>query len=140
MSSGTLKETYRYLVLQNQVMTDAIVQAHQQLFGDEEQTPELLDDEDYVSQAVKRQSRLWLKHAKATHVSVKLLGVAEKQCVQLVIEDNGVGCDLAEARRAGGFGLRGIEERVNLLSGRLEMRSRPGAGTTVIVEVPVSEL
>lgn len=56
----------RYLVLQNQVMTDAIVQAHQQLFGDEEQTPELLDDEDYVSQAVKRQSRLWLKHAKAT--------------------------------------------------------------------------
>lgn len=56
----------RYLVLQNQVMTDAIVQAHQQLFGDEEQTPELLDDEGYVSQAVKRQSRLWLKHAKAT--------------------------------------------------------------------------
>lgn len=56
----------RYLVLQNQVMTDAIVQAHQQLFGDEEQTPELLDDEAYVSQAVKRQSRLWLKHAKAT--------------------------------------------------------------------------
>ncbi|MCA1929288.1 CDP-diacylglycerol--serine O-phosphatidyltransferase [Rheinheimera sp.] len=56
----------RYLVLQNQVITDAIVQAHQQLFGDEEQTPELLDDEDYVSQAVKRQSRLWLKHAKAT--------------------------------------------------------------------------
>ena len=56
----------RYLVLQNQVMTDAIVQAHQRLFGDEEQTPELLDDEAYVSQAVKRQSRLWLKHAKAT--------------------------------------------------------------------------
>ncbi len=56
----------RYLVLQNQVMTDSIVQAHQQLFGDEEQTPELLDDEGYVSQAVKRQSRLWLKHAKAT--------------------------------------------------------------------------
>lgn len=56
----------RYLVLQNQAMTDAIVQAHQQLFGDEEQTPELLDDETYVSQAVKRQSRLWLKHAKAT--------------------------------------------------------------------------
>lgn len=91
----------------------------------------------WISQEVLNNT---LKHAKATHVSVKLLGVAEKQCVQLVIEDNGVGCDLAEARRAGGFGLRGIEERVNLLSGRLEMHSRPGAGTTVIVEVPVSEL
>lgn len=56
----------RYLVLQNKVMTDAIVQAHQQLFGDKEQTPELLDEEGYVSEAVKRQSRSWLKHAKAT--------------------------------------------------------------------------
>ncbi|MCB0116831.1 MAG: GAF domain-containing protein, partial [Caldilineaceae bacterium] len=90
----------------------------------------------WISQEVLNNT---LKHAKATHVTVKLQGAPEKQCLQLVIQDNGIGCDLAEARRAGGLGLRGIEERVSLLNGRLEMQSQPGAGTTVIVEVPVDQ-
>jgi nitrate/nitrite-specific signal transduction histidine kinase len=30
-----------------------------------------------------------------------------------------------------------MEERVNLLGGKLRLKSRPGAGTSVYVEVPI---
>jgi two-component system sensor histidine kinase DegS len=39
--------------------------------------------------------------------------------------------------REGGVGLLGMRERLALIDGRLEIESRPGAGTTVVAEVPV---
>ena len=53
-----------------------------------------------------------------------------------VIEDDGVGFDpRARARRR--LGLVGMRERVALLDGRLAIESRPGAGTTLVAEVPL---
>jgi signal transduction histidine kinase len=40
--------------------------------------------------------------------------------------------------RAEGIGLLGMRERLALLDGRLEVESRPGAGTTVVAEVPLT--
>ena len=40
--------------------------------------------------------------------------------------------------REEGLGLIGMRERVALVGGRLTIESRPGAGTTFVVEVPVS--
>jgi signal transduction histidine kinase len=37
-----------------------------------------------------------------------------------------------------GIGLLGMRERLALLDGRLEVESRPGAGTTVVAEVPLT--
>ncbi len=90
----------------------------------------------WISQEVLNNT---LKHAKASRVLLKLQDAPEEQCIKLVIQDNGIGFDLAEARNAGGWGLRGIEERVLLLKGRLEIDSHPGAGTTITVAVPVAE-
>jgi nitrate/nitrite-specific signal transduction histidine kinase len=78
-----------------------------------------------------------LKHAKANHVALSLKLLPEQRVVQLSICDNGVGFDLTVARRSGGWGLRGIEERVELMTGRLKIESVVGAGTTVSVEVPI---
>jgi len=36
----------------------------------------------------------------------------------------------------GGYGLRGMRARVDEAGGRLTVRSAPGAGTSVCVEVP----
>ncbi len=36
-----------------------------------------------------------------------------------------------------GLGLIGIEERVSLLGGTLTLESKPGMGTTVVVEIPL---
>jgi PAS domain S-box-containing protein len=79
-----------------------------------------------------------LKHAKADNVSVLLQ--TRKNEVTLIIEDDGVGFDFvygpAKASKFSGFGLIGMHERAALLNGTLEIESRLGAGTSVIVHVP----
>lgn len=74
-----------------------------------------------------------LKHANADRVDVRL--ALENGFVVLEIADDGVGFDPALAREGGGFGLRGMEERVARLGGTFSITSRPGGGTRVRVEV-----
>jgi signal transduction histidine kinase len=52
------------------------------------------------------------------------------------VKDDGVGGAAANAR---GHGLIGMRERVRLLGGRLQVRSRPGEGTTITAQVPEAE-
>ncbi|HEV2827926.1 MAG TPA: PAS domain S-box protein, partial [Pyrinomonadaceae bacterium] len=80
------------------------------------------------------------KHANAKNVSVILKYRGNR--MQAIVEDDGRGFDselLASAvngdRR---LGLLGMQERVALVQGHLNIESRAGAGTTVIVHIPVS--
>lgn len=71
-----------------------------------------------------------LRHAAATEVRVRL----EYHCksVRVTVTDNGPGFNVERALAAGrGLGLRGLRERAARIGGRLELRSRPGEGTTV---------
>ena len=58
--------------------------------------------------------------------------------VVVVVEDDGEGFapDEVAVTTDGGLGIVGMRERVALLGGRLEIESAPGAGTTLVVEVP----
>jgi signal transduction histidine kinase len=76
-----------------------------------------------------------VKHAQADRVSIVLQRKDGK--VMAVIEDDGRGFSAA-AREDGGLGLVGMTERVELVNGRLQIESAEGAGTTLVVEVPVS--
>jgi signal transduction histidine kinase len=62
------------------------------------------------------------KHAQATQVS--LCGYADEQAIILSIEDNGIGFEIHAPRL--GFGLRGIEERAQIMGGQLMLSSAPG--------------
>ena len=75
-----------------------------------------------------------VKHANARNISVSL--ARRESTVAAVIEDDGAGFD-QRAVREDGVGLLGMRERLALLDGRLEIESRPGAGTTVVAEVPL---
>jgi signal transduction histidine kinase len=75
-----------------------------------------------------------VKHAAARRVSILLM--RRGGAAQAVIEDDGLGFTVAGAGEAG-LGLLGMRERVSLLDGRLEVESTPGAGTTVVAEVPL---
>ena len=75
-----------------------------------------------------------VKHAGASNVSILL--VRRKDAATLVIEDDGRGFDVDEAR-ADGLGLVGIRERVALHDGRLTLESTAESGTTLAVEVPL---
>jgi len=76
-----------------------------------------------------------VKHAKAHQVEVRLQLDDGKVCLE--IEDDGVGFDPARARQTGGVGLRGMEERVRRIQGKLAITGAPGLGTTVRVEIEI---
>jgi signal transduction histidine kinase len=63
--------------------------------------------------------------------------VRKHASVSAVIEDDGLGFEPAEAREDG-LGLVGMRERLELIDGRFEVESSPGAGTTIVAEVPLA--
>ena len=75
-----------------------------------------------------------VKHARARRVSLVLQ--RRPGSVSAVIEDDGAGFDPASLDDEG-LGLLGMRERLALLDGRLEVESSHGAGTTLVVEVPL---
>ena len=56
--------------------------------------------------------------------------------LSLIIEDDGRGFDLQEAMQKNRLGLQGMQERVEMIDGRLLIESTPGTGTTIAVEIP----
>ncbi len=78
------------------------------------------------------------RHAQALRVSI-VLSVNDVEQT-LVIEDDGVGFDVAETlnRRAekGNLGIFGVQERVRLVGGTCQIESSPGQGTALYVRIP----
>lgn len=71
------------------------------------------------------------RHARAHQASVSLH--RNNASVIVMVEDDGIGMS---AGKPFGLGLRGIEERVELVGGSMNITSSPGQGTTITVEVP----
>jgi len=79
------------------------------------------------------------KHAQASKTEVKV--EFDKNKIRINISDNGIGfqppVNLGALPRMGKLGLAGIQERIQLLGGSLEIKSELGRGTTVFVEAPI---
>ena len=75
-----------------------------------------------------------LRHAGAHNVWLRLFTAGGR--LALSVRDDGRGFDLEAARRRGAagdsLGLVGMEERVALAGGTLELRSAPGQGTVLL--------
>lgn len=79
------------------------------------------------------------KHAGAARVDVSL--TVEPDRVRLSVEDDGRGFDAAASPptgRRGRLGIIGMRERAEAVGGVLEVKSRPGEGTRVEGEFPIS--
>ncbi|MFC3802177.1 sensor histidine kinase [Cohnella sp. GCM10012308] len=60
--------------------------------------------------------------------------------IAMTVSDDGRGCAAMQGNEAaGGSGLRGMRERLRLIEGELEWRSETGAGTQLIVKLPLVE-
>ncbi len=76
------------------------------------------------------------RHARASTCQVVLTGAGG--WLEARIVDDGVGFDPAAAETAAGhYGLLGMGERARLAGGTLSVTSRPGAGTTIILRLPI---
>jgi signal transduction histidine kinase len=76
-----------------------------------------------------------VKHADAKTVQITL--ARQERSVVLTIDDNGRG--FARAQVPGDhFGLVGMRERTASVNGALDIKSKPGAGTRLTVEIPLT--
>jgi signal transduction histidine kinase len=75
-----------------------------------------------------------VKYSGANRFWVELSGAGNE--VRLEVKDAGIGFNVKEANRIGGLGLVSMQERVRAVDGRFHIKSKPGAGTKIIVSVP----
>ncbi len=76
------------------------------------------------------------RHGHAANVEVSL--AIGDDGLRLLVTDDGRGFDPSASPGGGRFGLVGMEERARALGGRFEVRSTPGEGTEVEVDLPWS--
>jgi signal transduction histidine kinase len=76
-----------------------------------------------------------VRHGGAGLIDVELS--ADGRGLVLTIADDGRGFADESAETSGGLGIAGMRERLRYVGGRLQIDSRPGAGTTVVAKVPL---
>jgi signal transduction histidine kinase len=93
------------------------------------------------------------RHSAARNVEIRL--EMQVDAALLTIDDDGIGFDMAEMSSAGspavdlagtspadsnrGLGIVGMQERIELLRGELQMMTAPGAGMHIHIKVPLLE-
>jgi len=130
MHHGDLAEILRWLANQVRAKHGLVVHAHAQ------------DQMHLHSEALKgflykaAQELLFnvVKHAQAKEARMRVRHCRRYIC--LSISDCGRGFDPQELRDAAGFGLLNIRERVELLGGRMRIRSVKGQGSRFLIVVP----
>lgn len=76
-----------------------------------------------------------LKHANAQHVEISL--TVSEDILTLIVRDDGKGFDMQQRRS--GIGITNMETRADNLNGSFSLDSIPGAGTTLLVCLPLRE-
>jgi signal transduction histidine kinase len=79
------------------------------------------------------------KHAKAQNIWMRLTQRGNRLIAS--VQDDGVGFDLQKVESSydqrTSFGLMNMQERAELIGGQTEIRSEPGKGTAVVIDVPL---
>jgi signal transduction histidine kinase len=74
------------------------------------------------------------RHSTASHVEVQL--TYRSTDVILSLMDNGRGFE-PQSVRGKGQGLRNMQERISALKGNIDIKSRPGQGSSIVASIPV---
>jgi signal transduction histidine kinase len=77
------------------------------------------------------------KHSGAAEVRIVLEHTPKR--IRLTVSDTGRGFSLSKAVQKGGLGLASMRERALSIRGRLTVNSSPGAGTKVLLMVPIHD-
>lgn len=77
-----------------------------------------------------------VKHAHCSQVTIDLSDA--ENVLTLEIKDNGKGIAPAELSKPQAFGVRGLHERAKTVGGWLDVSTRIGSGTSIILSVPLA--
>ena len=103
----------------------------------------VLSDEAEVAlfRAVQESLSNVARHAQGATVHVTLANQGGRVRLSIVDQGPGFGGEpvLTEAAATGHLGIAGMRERISALGGRVEVRSAPGAGVRIEIDVPAGE-
>lgn len=105
-----------------------------QVFVEEERRLPIVIEEELYRIAQEGLNNV-VKHAEATQVQIQLK--YDENAVLLKMIDDGKGFEPETVSQSGGFGLQGIQERVQQLGGTLKIESVPFSGTRLSVRIPL---
>ena len=81
-----------------------------------------------------------LTYAAATTIEISYRYDRSKKTVSFSYKDNGIGFDWVKIKKERkGLGLMNIQQRVQILKGTIEVKSKQGEGFSTFVEIPVEE-
>jgi CheY-like chemotaxis protein len=133
MRHGDFAETLRWLA--NEVQAKHGLVVHVEADGEVRSESEAIK-----SLLFRAAQELLFNVVKYARVREACLRVRQcERCICLSVSDHGCGFDPQMLGETAGFGLLSIRERVELLKGRMKIRSAPGRGSTVFIAVPRSE-
>jgi signal transduction histidine kinase len=90
------------------------------------------DDQESVLRIVREALTNSVRHSHATQITISVSGHSPRT---LLVQDNGIGFDPAEAVTAQrGFGLVSMRERAESIGASFAIQSAPGAGTTLEIQ------
>lgn len=78
-----------------------------------------------------------MKYASATEILVQCIQVEDQ--LSITVEDNGIGFDIGQLQQKTGMGLFNVQNRTRYLKGTMEMHSHKDIGTTINVNLKVSD-
>ena len=124
-------------VLGRSLATDRAITFHSDLAGSPHALHPVVREEAYRIGAEALTNSF--NHAKAQDIELEIR--YETSGLALLVRDDGIGIEehsLADPGRADHFGLVGMRERAAKISSRIEIFTRPGAGTEVQLRVPAT--
>lgn len=131
--SGALSQLLKELTKNMKIQTESEIGEMNHLFSLEEQTNIYRIFQEALTNIVK--------HAQARLISITVKRL--KDTISLVVEDDGRGFEvekvLEETSTERGLGLTAMEERIRLLRGNMDIRSRRGKGTRLTFSIPITE-
>jgi signal transduction histidine kinase len=77
------------------------------------------------------------KYAQCSEVKIDLSDA--EGALTLEISDNGIGISTESLNNPSAFGIRGLKERAKVVGGWLDISTRSGFGTTVILTIPLAD-
>lgn len=125
------------LISGNQIADGANIRIEVEKKGTVRPLPEIIEEN--ILRVGQEAITNTVKHSGATHLILELEFSSDN--VFLTIKDNGNGFtpDNCLGPNNGHFGLLGMSERAKRLGGNISITSAPGLGTTIRMEIPISE-
>ena len=78
-----------------------------------------------------------LKYSKAENLIIEL--IYKPSCLEVIIEDDGIGFDMNDTTNHGGIGLMNMKSRTKLIGATFEMKSEVNLGTKLYISCPKEE-